>query len=201
MIFESAELRWFSLDKDLYKDIFNGLASRSEARHEKERTDYYLNLDSSFSGLKIRNGKLELKIRSAPDIHLPYGPVQHWKKWSFNEEDPILSAIPSDLQKDWIKVIKKRQIKIFELALDGQIRLIVNERIKTGCSIEYTEVMIPDVNINYKSIALEAFNLNGNCTETLRKTIEGLKLDLSLLSRNNCYAYPDLLSKIFHMKN
>ena len=86
-IFYSAEIRQFSKTKEKLYSIYESLPGESE--HDSKRTDYYLKVASENTGIKIREGKHEIKNKLVPDVNNPLGKLETWVKWSSNKRKTL----------------------------------------------------------------------------------------------------------------
>ncbi len=163
-MFKSREVRWFFKDEN--KDIASWFRSRQlDFNYISPRTDYYhLPTLSSGLGIKIREGRLEIK-------HLVSGPYtgelyqdrpvsyEEWIKWSFEirNNDPETRAIVQDLKQDnWLAVHKRRMaVKIGEEPSGALTVYKLDMGISRGCQLEYTELEVGGE--LYYSVGLEWF--------------------------------------------
>lgn len=194
MIFHSAELRWFSKKKALLWDMFVQAVPTGTGIEEPVRTDFYLKSPSVSTGVKVRQGNHELKVRSAI-IENKLGKIECWTKWSYPEERTLLEKIPSKMLKDWTKVTKKRWIKKYELLPDGELTPITTRRVQEGCGIEFTELEFAKSAEKWYTIGLEAFSAEGIEAENLIFTIRELGLNLYKLEKHIQAGYPEFLAR------
>lgn len=130
MPFIAAELRWI-LSGPLPPTVSEWFATRApRAIAEPPRTDLYLRLYRDDLGVKIRDGRLEVKglldstgvIETAPGVH---GEVQTWSKWW--APDPWLGAVPQEPGRpsevapgtEWVAVVKRRLVARFCAGPEG----------------------------------------------------------------------------------
>ncbi len=193
MLFKSAEIRWFAWEKETLWSVFNKLSPEGPGRQESERTDYYLRADLDNTGIKIREGNHEIKVKSGRDESHPFGLVQHWMKWSTLEEDNILNTIDHQLLEDWIAVEKKRFKKSYKIL--GPEQLIFHEDgwMNDGCGVEFTEVTILSIKRTVYTFGLEAFGDKYTSRENLFTALHHLPLDLTALQAYDSIGYPAFL--------
>ena len=141
MQFKSSEIRWFSPDKNLLWDFYEHLPKKGEGKREPDRTDFYLNSDTINSGIKIREGNHELKVKRAEDEELDFGIMEHWIKWSTSEEKNILNTVDDQFLGDWIPVKKKRFKKTYKI-IQNEIECIAEGFPAEGCGAEFTEIQM-----------------------------------------------------------
>ncbi|MDT0645692.1 hypothetical protein RM545_03230 [Zunongwangia sp. F260] len=132
MPFKSSEIRWFSREKQVLWDVFENLQKSGPGNPEEERTDFYLSSNTPNSGIKIREGKHELKVKTDKDEKLEFGLLQHWSKWSYAEEENILNSVNSNLLDDWLKLTKNRAKKSYKITAEEKVEFTSEENIKEG---------------------------------------------------------------------
>src|SRR5690349_6007429 len=134
-MYYSAEVRWFHLDPPDEKEItgwFNQYGKDFSGKWE--RADIYLLMDNLVThGIKLREGKLEIKIRTHewPSVviaRVHEGKINLWSKYGFvlqkenPEVDEVLRAFAGlrsiGLNHDWIRVDKERLLVKFEVDPD-----------------------------------------------------------------------------------
>ncbi|MDT0691885.1 hypothetical protein RM549_18985 [Salegentibacter sp. F188] len=197
MQFKSSEIRWFSREKQVLWDIFESLEMLGPGDPEEERTDYYLNSDTPNSGIKIRDGKHELKVKISQDEKLGYGILQHWSKWSYSEEENILNSVNSDLLIDWLKMTKNRAKKSYKITAEKKVEFTSEENIEEGFDVEFTRFEIPSLEITGFTLGLEAFSGKNNSEENLYLALRALQLKTSHLKNLKSCSYPEFLNDLF----
>jgi hypothetical protein len=191
MLFQSSEIRWWSDHKNKLWDIYASLPGQGV--EETARTDYYLKTPSTLTGVKIREGNHELKVKSGPDESLDYGVIEHWTKWSHPTEKSILETIREELLTDWIAVTKKRLKKTY--AIKSQSRLhTVEGWVEEGCGVEFTEVHFPASDKTAFTLGMEAFSSTGHQKKNLLTVLKALSIDYSSLTGFDSFGYPEFLS-------
>ena len=115
MMFETVEMRWFFHDCPLDSACHFHLHTELQ-----ERTDWYSMPCNPLCGIKVREGKLEAKLRAATLGVRTFSPLvghlEAWRKWSleFAADDHPAEA---DLQTvNWLAVNKRRQLRRFEVS-------------------------------------------------------------------------------------
>ncbi len=196
MLFKSAEIRWFAEEKGTLWSVFEQLLPEGPGKREPERTDYYLRTDLDNTGIKIREGNHEIKVKSSRDEFHPFGIVQHWMKWSSLEEDNILNTIDLELLVDWIAVEKKRFKKSFEILEPGKLAFHKDGWMNDGCGVEFTEVSIPSLERTIYTFGLEAFGDKYTSRENLFTALHHLPLDLRTLQAFHSIGYPAFLREL-----
>lgn len=193
MILPSAELRWFS-PGNLPADILAWF-DREQAGLEK-RTDSYVALKgTNVVGVKIRDGKLEVKAltKGPSEVHLPgdvIGQLEHWTKWSLDVDgksafnDAVRSSAPV------IDLEKKRRLVKYASHPSGPQRVPVERHIEAGCNVELTALQISTQQC--WTFGFEAFgdtNLDDTLLSTARLVFAQANVGAALRSAI-CQSYP-----------
>lgn len=194
-MFKSSEIRWFSQDYDLLWESFVALPGKDMGISENVRTDYYLKSDTENTGIKIREGNHELKVKYAEDEIYEYGLITHWIKWSVAEEKNILTAIDKNLLKDWTPVTKKRFKKTYEVMSDTELNFVNENSAEEGIGVEFTQVHLETLNQPIFTVGLEAFSTSNKQRDNLMRGIKSLDMGLTSFKDLDSYGYPQLLKK------
>lgn len=177
----SLELRWFisgELPSDVStwfeRDKLGGCLQAPEARE-----DVYLYVPKcEYMGIKLRQGRLEVKWRQAEleilRLERVEGRLEKWSKWLC--EDPTSEAFqPKRVsnQKSWVKI--------------GKVR---SQRLYDDCALELTQLTIKDN--TWWSLALETFGAELQKIDTLQNIFELVSNTYigSQLQIQNSFAYP-----------
>jgi hypothetical protein len=145
------------------------------------RTDTYLgHLASDVLGIKIREGRLEIKHRTHH-----FGPIQlhrrvhglaeQWRKWGLIlEPDQFNSSFTKFSYPHWIRVKKDRQLRRYQLTLNGLLSQsapvsgaadeVATNQVR-GCDVELTSIQVE--NQKWWSLAFEAFGQVDSAYEDL----------------------------------
>lgn len=196
MIFKSSEIRWFTPQKDLIWDFYKRLPESGEGTRESDRTDYYLMSGTINTGIKIREGNHELKVKCAEDEEMEFGMMEHWIKWSTSEEKNILNTIDEKMMGDWIAVKKKRFKKSYEIADQSTLRPVQGEFVDEGCGAEFTEIHLEELDQKLYTFGFEAFSSGNKQKENLLAALNILEVDFLELKELDSYGYPQLLHKL-----
>lgn len=196
MIFHSSEIRWFSQDKELLWKLYKSLPEPGEGTRETDRTDYYLKSGTLNTGIKIREGNHELKVKCAEDEKLDFGVMEHWMKWSTSEEKNILNMIDEELLEDWVSVKKKRFKKRYEITDQKKPEPVKEDFVKEGCGAEFTEIRLKKLDQPLYTFGFEAFSARNRQRENLLSAIKNLDVDLSPFKELDSYGYPQLLHRL-----
>ncbi|MBD2345345.1 hypothetical protein [Anabaena subtropica] len=200
----SNELRWFypgRIPEDI-KVWFQQHCLINQEQSPEKRDDVYLYVpESDFLGIKLRQGNLEVKWRTAELGVLSFGELvagkaEKWAKWTCSDSTGEIFQPATVLDKSsWVTMQKVRYLQPYQVLPDFSVQPVVSdENIDNGCSLEITELLIQ--NNTWWSLALEAngedFRLMTNLqvtAESIFTTYRGAKL-LAI----NSYAYPHWLS-------
>lgn len=196
MIFKSSEIRWFSKSKQPLWDIYKNLPEHGEGTREEDRTDYYLKSGTIRTGIKIREGNHELKVKCAGDEQLDFGVMEHWIKWSTSEEKNILNTIDDEWLGDWIAVTKKRFKKSYKIIDSNRIERIYDSFPDEGCGAEFTEITLNRLENPLFTVGFEAFSSTNQQRQNLITFIKYLDNDFSYLREIDSYGYPQLLHRL-----
>ncbi len=194
MPFPTSEIRWFSDDSNNLWNLYTHLPERGEGARQSDRTDYYLHAHLPHTGVKIREGRHEIKVKSGNDEPLGYGMLQHWVKWSRAEENNMLNTIPLELLTDWIAVKKRRFLKTYAIISPEEVTPTDNPLAEHGCNVEFTEIQVPALNKTVFTLGFEAYGPAGRGRENLLITLNYLNIDVVLLENLESMGYPEWLS-------
>ena len=146
--FSTLEIRWFF--RENHRRLKSGFGGLSPEQYTLEsRVDAYLHLPGREDlGIKVRQGRLEVKYRtSGPDVveAAPgiQGMLEGWEKLSF-ELNPygIPHILPEDFMASWLKVTKERLVTKVRLA-DGVWHYYPpGESIPGSVQVEYTGIRV-----------------------------------------------------------
>jgi hypothetical protein len=131
----SAEMRWFWAGNG--KDApFRALGTRLGLGPAEVRTDHYLVFPGSGVGVKMREGRLEIKQRLGSRAETDWeGIMEHWVKWSAD-------AAPDHFRGNgtWRAVRKSRRLLVL---VRGEAELVPappESDPGEGCNLELTEL-------------------------------------------------------------
>lgn len=198
----TAELRWFYPGK-LPQAVIHWFNNEQLGKHlapTEEREDTYLYVpESDFVGIKLRQGRLEIKWRKAELDNLEFGKVtgkaEKWAKW-LCEDASNESFQPQVVigKKAWVSIQKVRTQRKYQVSLEQTVVAIpINDSSDRICSVELTQLKIH--NDLWWSLAFEA---SGNeLTDTLKIVAEWVLQFYCepTLSLPDSYAYPIWLAK------
>ena len=194
-MFVTVEMRWFFQDRPL--DEASHFHEHTELQ---ERTDWYSMPCNPLCGIKVREGKLEAKLRSATlgvrTISPLAGHLEAWRKWSL---DFAANDHPSeaDLQTaNWLAVGKRRQLRRFEVNNAG-VRP-TRTRPENGCEFEMTELMIQGQ--TFWTVGFEAVGPHAKLEDNLQRVAESIIVQGGIdqpFTTGNSYGYAQWLSSVF----
>jgi hypothetical protein len=165
------------------------------------RVDYYLRLDDTNSlGIKLREGRVEIKQRERPGEVVRLGDeavglVESWRKWPFALAE---GEIDGTSHAGWVGVWKQRRWCLFEVFGNGRFTPAFSPiHLQQGCACELTEVLLTDSDEQWWSLGFEAFGDGGSRRESLlhiARQLLGTAVAPKLLIENS-YSYPEWLRK------
>lgn len=195
--FYSAEVRWFSDERESLYNIYESLPGDSIL--ESDRIDYYLNSNSESVGIKLREENHEIKCKVVDDAVFDQCNLETWVKWSYKQKDfSILKLVDNKMMNDWIEVDKKRWKKKYEVYGKDKVRYN-NAKLDEGCGVEFTEILVEGK--QFFTLGLEAFTSSEKFDENyLENAMKNLILVLSFLgfktkikNKHFCASYPKFL--------
>lgn len=168
------------------------------------REDWYLNLSARQDlGIKLRQGRLEIKQRQRPSglqsLAWAAGQVEIWEKWGFelnSQEARLYWAHPQDLAGQWIRVQKARQLQLYTISAKYGVTAASPETtVPQGCEVEITE--IEAFSQPWYSIGFEAFGTGEVSSTDLLYQVATQLLSLQqmpFLTHDYSYSYPGWLA-------
>ncbi|MFD1096094.1 hypothetical protein [Salegentibacter chungangensis] len=148
-MFKTREIRWFSRAKD--RHIIAWFAGKGlDFETAESRTDHYLPLpQKEDTGIKLREGRLEIKQRTTGPEKAKIAPnaegyFEEYVKWSFGiaKTDVLAKEIVRENKYDWIKVEKKR-LGLNLVKENGQLNFRkLDEETDSACQMEYTKIEV-----------------------------------------------------------
>lgn len=202
MPFTSAEIRWFSTEKDFFWNTFLQLETYGVGSWEAERTDHYLYAPLTNTGVKVRQGKHEIKVKIAPDeiftVNRNQLRIEYWTKWSTREADNLLNTLPKNMLNEWIAVDKRRWRKQYAINNGTVEHYNGFGPIHDGASVEFTKVYLPKLDKTYYTFALESFYHYNTNKDNLMKALSFFNIDYPMLQKYDCVSYPQFLANLFN---
>ena len=181
------------MEGEKLRDIYNNLPG--EGVREDDRTDSYLKSNNITIGIKIREGKHEIKVKTAPDQMIEIGTIEDWGKWSNVAEKKIVNTVKKSYGSDWVDIVKTRWKKKYDLdSRDGAIQYTKKMPVD-GCGAEFTELVIGGKEKWY-TFGLEAFGNFKHCKKNLLETIRFLELEKIDFSEFKCLSYPEFIKNV-----
>lgn len=182
------ELRWFypGTIPTQIEHWFNQESLGGQIESPETREDWYLYLPTcDYLGIKLRQGKLEIKWRQAEFKVLRFGDfvegkAEKWAKWTC--EDPTSKCfIPAEVagKESWLSVKKKR-----------------SQRVYADCAVELTQL---DINgKDWWSLAFEATGEDDKLMDNLQTVASQVFQSYpgSKLQGKDSFAYPSWLSGV-----
>jgi len=167
-----------------------------EGKRESDRTDYYLLSNLVHTGVKIREGKHEIKARSGQAETRPFGLVEHWIKWSSDEKENIINSIAPHQLVEWMAIEKKRYKKLYEVTGKNVLQPSKKDYVDDGCGVEFTYIFIPSEKKRLYTLGLEAFATRYTPQHNLYLALDQLELDLAHLKDLDSYGYPEMIKRL-----
>ncbi len=195
--FISAEIRWFSKERDKLLEFYVSLPETGKGMQEPARSDLYLKNGLVNTGVKIREGNHEIKVKLHDDVLTEIGRIEHWAKWSYVEKRNIFNTIDEGHLEEWMRIDKQRYKKNYVVYDARDIQPTGDTLAAQGCSIEFTELTIPSKQLKVYTLGCEAFSKNGGRKENLELILEyfGFNTFAFLATMMSC-GYPEFLKSI-----
>ena len=191
---ETIEMRWFFERVPLD-------AARHFDRHTEvqERTDWYSTPVNPLCGIKVREGKLEAKLRAQAfgirDLSPLVGYLESWRKWSLDfpaEEYPQETEMRA---VDWLPVAKWRQLQRFQVDADTITPTAV--RPLNGCEFEMTRLVLAER--EFWTVGFEAVGTRERLADNLQR-VAALVVErgglFEAFTTSNSYGYAQWLSQL-----
>ena len=200
------ELRWFypgTTPEDI-EIWFKQNCLTEGLQSPEERSDVYLySPESDFMGIKLRQGRLEVKWRKAELGILRFGDLaegkaEKWGKWLCCDSTEA-SFQPNQVlgKPSWISVQKVRYSQLYQVVPNSLPKPVsTQENIDNGCSVELTQLVIQE-NL-WWSLAFEASGEETSLMDNLQITARWIFNTYrgSKLLAANSYAYPTWLALV-----
>jgi hypothetical protein len=169
----------------------------------EEREDVYLYSPSDFLGIKLRQGRLEVKWRKSELGIIRFGDsvegkAEKWGKW-LCEDSAKESFQPTTVANtpSWVSVQKVRYSQLYQIVSEFPPQPVsANERIDNGCSVELTRLLIREN--PWWSLAFEASGEEACLMDNLQKTASWIfnTYHWSKLLAADSFAYPSWLELV-----
>ncbi|KAB8332577.1 hypothetical protein SD80_018495 [Scytonema tolypothrichoides VB-61278] len=200
------ELRWFSpgMIPENIKTWFKQNCLIDPMQPPEEREDVYLySPKSDFLGIKLRQGRLEVKWRKTELGAVRFGDfvegqAEKWGKWlccDSTEESFQPNLVLGN--SSWVSVQKVRHSQLYQVLPEFPPQPVsVDEYIENGCTVELTHLIIQGN--AWWSLAFEASGEDACLMENLQATASWVfdsYRELKLLAINS-YAFPSWLALI-----
>ncbi|MDA0379081.1 MAG: hypothetical protein O3C45_06195 [Bacteroidetes bacterium] len=187
------EIRWFTREKPFSASKVFGADALPD-----ERLDWYASPGHPGTGTKLREGRLETKLRT-DDLGLVEvagcsGVKERWQKWSA----PLTEDIPPRqllLENGWIPVRKRRWLQVW--SAEKETLEVVHSRIGCGALFELTEVMVSGQ--PWWTVGFEAFGPEGLRRPALERVMTYVLEHLPAhrtLAQEDSMGYPAWLLRI-----
>lgn len=159
---KTKEVRWFF--QHHIRSVQEWFDKLNDATSET-RADHYLESDNDDIGIKISEGKVEIKhrignrARGCLNSHI-WGHYDDFIRWSFDDvdgEDSLYRQIQEGEFDYWIPVRKERNL--VQLTEDGgrTVTKSVAANVAFGCQVEYSRIRLNGETETWHTIGLEWF--------------------------------------------
>ena len=191
------EIRWFS-PGEIPERVHQWFNHLGEKEIQPERTDVYLvGMDESV-GVKLREGRLEVKHRTADQgikeivSGIP-GRVESWIKWGFEIAESDWPGFDLD---HWIPVRKARQMQFFTVLEDGKIgQPAPGELPPVGGAVELCSVTGPGGQ-DWWTVGLEVFGPQEKLHDLFDRLGVTVFTEAGWLNTLESLSYPAWLAKV-----
>jgi hypothetical protein len=210
----STEMRWFFKDENQTKKITDWFAKNNLVfKNVWDRADYYLLHQPETNGIKLREGKVEIKVLQQ-DVgkqtlqNKNKGIANSWHKYAFKISDDnndlmeIVNAFKGlrtiGLNRDWIKIEKERLILKYSIENNTITKVAdVNTKIDNGCNIEFTKIMCNAKDMYY-TVCFESFGSNENLNDLLLQLANKICAEIgeAVFVNNDSHSYPAFIKMI-----
>ena len=203
-MFVTTEVRWF-FEGPLPPRVLAWFQRVGQKPQEQTpRVDYYLDLgEQGDLGIKLREGRIEIKQREAHHGAVQLGPqvagiMERWRKWSWSRGDSELEPAQHWMSPPaWVGVRKKRWLLVYQTGFeDGVSRAPEGSVIEQGCQVELSRIQTQGQS-NW-SLSLEGFGGETAGSKALLAVAVHLfsreAIDLPLCASNS-YGYPQWLTQ------
>ncbi|BAZ53186.1 hypothetical protein NIES4103_58580 [Nostoc sp. NIES-4103] len=200
------ELRWFypgMIPEDI-EVWFQQNCLIHQRQPPEEREDRYLYTpECNYLGIKLRQGRLEVKWRKSEFGVLRFGEfvegmAEKWGKWLCDDHTGESFQLAQILDSSsWVNVHKVRYSQPYQVLPNFSVQPVAaNEHIKNGCHVEITFLVIQDH--PWWSLAFEAFGEDAHLIDNLQATANCVFNTYrgSKLQAQNSYGYPHLLALV-----
>jgi hypothetical protein len=195
---KSCELRWFYPGRipDQIDSWFKQNCLSDGLKSPEEREDVYLYTPGcDYIGIKLRQGRLEVKWRQAELGILRFGEylegkAERWAKWMC-EDSTQQSFQPATVLGNpiWVRVQKVRYAQLYQVETVPQ-PVSRTEYVENGCNVELTHLVIHQTPC--WTLAFEAFGEDSRLQDNLQ-SVGNLVFSTyrgSHLQQSHSYAYP-----------
>ena len=206
-MFTTWEMRWFypGIPPATVEQWFFGDRPGELLAKPDEREDVYLYTIPvcEYLGIKLRQGKLEVKWRNAELGVIGFGQnwqakLEKWVKWVCDDPTATNMTPASVLDNGaWISVKKSRCQRIYKINIDTEIQLLpIQQPMDQACAVEFTKLNING--LDWWTVAFEAFGEDVSMTDMLLPAAELIFKNYQGvdLQPQDSFAYPKWLSLV-----
>ena len=208
MMLYSAETRWF-IPERLPDEVLNWFKGGMILDSEEVRVhEYLLFPDCESVGVKLREGRLEIKAICGPSQPIKAdlgvrGHIERWTKWSLPIDGMRTLDVALHQSDRWMKVHKERFLRRFSAEQGRPVEVTKRQGYfpTVGCNVEVTRIEVDADPQYWFTIGFEAF---GPPSVTRRILDEALLLFFeehgrvpgSTLGEDESTGYPAWLAKL-----
>ncbi len=142
------EVRWFGRGEVPPAVVRWFAGCPGQAAAYPPRTDHYLWGTGEALGVKLREGRLEVKPRLTVEGVVPFHPhmagqVERWAKWSFPLAEGYDALASVRTSAAWIAVGKARALRAYAIGADGALAPAPPGQVPPqGCTLEFTHLQV-----------------------------------------------------------
>ena len=179
MALESVEVRWFGEGPPpaALREWFHG--GDVAPQPQGCRSDLYLVLrDSNALGVKLREGRVDLKQRSGLQQRTAFGDdlsglVESWRKWSFASPDAQLPGCAEGEADVWVPVLKERWLIRYEASANAAVSPCGPDAYpRVGVHLELTRLGLGRSDGPWWTVGAEAFGPSDELGALLRVAVK-----------------------------
>jgi hypothetical protein len=200
-VYATAEVRWFYRGPlpTAVRAWFEARASRMA--YQAPRRDHYLGVGGDLLGVKLREGRLEIKLRPQPGEFLRLHPqvtgvLELWQKWSFSLAEPSVMPLGiATVDSSWLAVDKNRGLARYRVAHTAEPVAVAAEVYPVqGCEVELVELHASGQ--AWWSLCFEAFGQGRGLADALLATARHFlgEAPPPHMEAENSYGYPRWLA-------
>jgi hypothetical protein len=193
-VLHTIEARWFFDDQPFSETDHFAAVHQAPAR-----CDWYALPSDDGCGIKIREGRLETKLRSKTLGECKFdestsGIVETWSKWSVLLDPNEAPSNQLLVSTNWGAVTKLRYVRRFEVIDQKAVETL--DQPANGCSFEITKLTINDR--TFWTTGFEAVGLDASVQQNLQCVFKLIQTEkpLPMLTAKQSLGYPEWLNRV-----